>query len=134
VLPPTVERVRDAELKEALGGHLEETRVHAARAEQAFRLAGAEPAAARSAALAGLHAQRDSQKATEQVLGDLLDATAAVRVEHLELGLYDPILELLRTLGHDECAALLAESREEEAIALERVARIAERLRAELPR
>jgi ferritin-like metal-binding protein YciE len=133
VLPPTIDRVADAELKDALASHLEETREHVKRVEEAFRQAGAEPAAARSNTLAGLHAQHESQKVTEQVLRDLLDATAAVRIEHLELGLYDPALELARTLGND-CAALLTENRKEEEKALDRVGRIAGRLRAELPR
>lgn len=133
VLPPTVEEVADTELKEALASHLEETRRHATRVEEAFRRAGAEPAASRSGALAGLHAQQERQTVTEQVLRDLLHATAAARVEHLELGLYDPVIELARTLDDGECAALLAENRAEEEKALERVGRIAQRLRAELP-
>jgi len=134
VLPAALDRVRDTQLKEALASHLEETRRHVSRLEEAFRAAGAEPAAARSPALAGLHAQRDAQKVPEQTLGDLVDATAAVRVEHFELGLYDPLIELARTLDHDECASLLAENRKEEEKALERIGRIAARLRAELPR
>jgi len=134
VLPGTIERVADGELKDALASHLEETRDHVKRVEEAFRRAGAEPAAARSDALAGLHRQHESQQVTEQLLRDLLDATAAVRVEHLELGLYDPVLELARALDNDDCASLLAANRKEEEKALERVGRIAGRLRAELPR
>jgi ferritin-like metal-binding protein YciE len=134
VLPAALEQIADAELKDALASHLEETRAHAVRVEEAFRRVEAEPAAARSGALAGLQASHQAQRVTEQALRDLLGATAAVRVEHLELGLYDPLRELARALGHDACAALLAENRKEEEKALARLGRIAERLRAELPR
>jgi hypothetical protein len=41
---------------------------------------------------------------------------------------------LAYSLGNDDCAALLAQNRKEEDSALERIGRIAERLRAELPR
>jgi ferritin-like metal-binding protein YciE len=125
--------VRDTELQEALAAHLDETRLHVTRVEDAFAQAGAEPSAARSAALAGLKAHHEGQEAREPTLTDALEATAAIRIEHLELGLYDPVLELARALGHEACAELLAANRNDEERLLDRVARIAERLCAELP-
>ena len=132
MLPPAIEQVRDAELKEALSSHLEETKFHVARVESTFRAAGVEPTAARSAALAGLKADHESQDVREPTLRDLLTATASVRVEHLELAVYDSVAGLARTLGVD--TDLLDQNRKDEAGALERLLGIADRLRTELPR
>jgi ferritin-like metal-binding protein YciE len=133
VLPQTIAAVRDAELKDAFAAHLEETRLHVARVESAFRAAGAEPAAARSGGLAGLKAQHDAQEVKEPTLRDVLDAGAGIRVEHFELALYDSLGGLAKTLGLAESAGLLAENRKEEDKALDRLTGIAGRLRSALP-
>ena len=134
MLPQAVSGVRDEELREALSAHLEETRDHAARVESAFRAAGAEPAAARSAALAGLTAQHESQEPKEPTLRDLLETSASIRVEHLELAVYGSLLGLAKTLDLGESAGLLAGNRKEEDKALDRLEGIADRLRKALPR
>ena len=133
MLPRAVEATRDEELREALAAHLEETRYHAARVESAFRAAGADPVAARSAGLAGLQAQHESQEVKEPTLRDVQTATAAIRVEHLELAVYEALVGLARALGLGESADLLDENRKEEDKALERLAGIADRLRKALP-
>jgi ferritin-like metal-binding protein YciE len=134
VLPQAAGAVRDEELRGALAAHLEQTRFHAARVESAFRAAGAEPAAARSAGLAGLQAQHDAQEVKEPTLADLLAATASSRVEHLELAVYESAIGLAGELGQGEAAGLLEQNRADEDDALSRLARIASRLRGELPR
>jgi ferritin-like metal-binding protein YciE len=117
--------VRDEELRGALADHLEQTRFHVARVQEAFHAAGGEPAAARSAALAGLLQQHDEQQVKEPGLRDLFHAWGAIRTEHLELAAYDTLLGLLPDDG-------LRANRDEEADSLARVAGIADRLRAEL--
>jgi len=117
--------VRDEELRDALAEHLDETHYQAARVEVAFRAAGGEPVAARSAELDGLLRQQGEQQGKEPALQDLATAWGAVRTEHLELGVYDTLLGLLPDDG-------LRQNRDEEEKALARVARIAERLRADL--
>ena len=134
VLPQAVDRVRDEELRGALAAHLEETRRHVARVESAFRAAGADPVAARSAGLAGLKAQHESQDAKELTLRDLLDASASIRVEHLELAVYGSLLGLAKPLDLGESAGLLAENCKEEDKAFDRLEGIADRLRKALPR
>ena len=129
-LPKLIDEIRDEELAGALREHLEETRYHAARVEQAFRAAGAEPAAARSAALAGALDQHNAQQVTEPTLRDYFHAVGAARTEHLELGLYDALLPL----AADEPASLLQQNRADEEAALERLLEIASRLGGELPR
>jgi len=129
-LPKLIGEVRDTELKSALEEHLAQTKEHVVRVEEAFRAAGAEPTAARSAALAAALEQHDSQEVKEPTLRDVFHALGAARTEHLELGLYDAVL----LLASGDAAALLKENRKDEENALKRVRKIAERLTGELPR
>jgi ferritin-like metal-binding protein YciE len=117
--------VRDDELRAALAEHLEETRFHVARVQEAFHAAGGEAAAARSAALAGLLQQHNEAQVKEPGLRDLFHAWGAIRTEHLELGVYDALLMLLPDEG-------LQQNRDEEQAALAALTRIAERLRGQV--
>ena len=99
------------------------------RVEEAFLVSGAEPAAARSAALAAALEQHDAQDAKEPTLRDVFDASGAARTEHLELGLYEAVL----LLASGAAATLLQQNRKDEEDALKRVSQIAERLAGELP-
>jgi ferritin-like metal-binding protein YciE len=129
-LPKLIGEARDAELREALEEHLGQTKEHVTRVEDAFRASGAEPTAARSAALAAALEQHESHEAKEPTLRDVFHATGAARTEHLELGLYDAVL----LLANGDAASLLRENRKDEEDALKRVSKIAERLTGELPR
>jgi ferritin-like metal-binding protein YciE len=110
-MPKMIDEVRNEELRAALEEHLEQTRYHAARVEQAIRDAGAEPLSARSAALAGLLEQHNAQQIPDPGLRDLHHVRGAIRVEHLELGLYDAL-------------GLLEQNRKEEENALERLVKL----------
>jgi len=90
--------------------------------QEAFHAAGGEPAAARSAALAGLLAQHEAAEVKEPGLRDVFNAWGAIRTEHLELGVYDALLQLLPDDG-------LKQNRDEERDALDRLTGIAKRLR-----
>jgi ferritin-like metal-binding protein YciE len=127
-LPKLIGEVRDEELRGALQEHLEQTRYHAVRVEQAFRAAGAEPVSARSAELAGALQQHDEQQVKEPTLKDLFHALGAARTEHLELGLYDGLL----LLASGEAADLLEQNRDDEQAASKRLGKIAERLSGDL--
>jgi ferritin-like metal-binding protein YciE len=118
-MPKMIDDVRNETLRGVLEEHLEETRYHAARVEQAIRDAGAEPTSARSAALAGLLDQHDAQEIPDPGLRDLHHCRGAIRVEHLELGLYDAV-------------ALLDKNKKEEEKALERLRSLAEVLSSRL--
>ena len=116
-MPRMIDEVRNGELRVALSEHLEQTRYHAARVEQAIRDAGAEPLSLRSGALAGLLDQHEAASVTEPGLRDLHHVCGAIRVEHLELGLYDAL-------------GLLDDNRKEEEAALQRLGGIRDRLAA----
>jgi len=127
-LPKLIGEVRDSELREALEEHLAQTKEHVSRVEEAFRASGAEPTAARSAALAAALEQHDAQDVKEPTLRDVFHAAGAERTEHLELGLYDAVL----LLASGDAQSLLKQNRRDEEGALKRVGRIAERLTGEL--
>jgi ferritin-like metal-binding protein YciE len=75
--------------------------VHATRAEHVFVAAGAEPAAAASAALEGLRRQYAelSGAIAEPRLRDLFLVSAAAKTEHLEIALYEGLIPLARRLA-----------------------------------
>jgi ferritin-like metal-binding protein YciE len=114
-MPKMIAQVRNEELRAALEEHLEQTRYHAARVEQAMRDMDAEPLSSRSAALASLLEGHEAHDVKEPGLRDLHHARGAIRVEHLELGLYE-------SLG------LLPENKKEEEEALHRLESLARAL------
>jgi ferritin-like metal-binding protein YciE len=135
-LPKLRDGATDKELRDAFAQHLEETRGHVARVEQAFRAAGAEPASARSKVFESLKEQHDeeAQQVKEPTLRDLLHATGAARAEQLELAIYDALSGLAGELGFTASVELLDENRREEEHALGLLEKLAAKLRSDLPR
>jgi ferritin-like metal-binding protein YciE len=72
--------------------------MHAARVEEVFVAAGAEPAAAASAALQGLQQEYGALVGSivEPRLRDLFLVSAASKTEHLEIALYAGVIPLAR--------------------------------------
>jgi ferritin-like metal-binding protein YciE len=126
VIPTVHDDAQSPDLTELLTHHRGETREHVVRLEQAIRVAGAEPAAARSAALAAMakqHEEEAKQIANPQ-LKDLFHCAGVARTEHLELAAYDAAL----VLADGECAQLLRRNREEDERALRQVEKLAAKL------
>jgi ferritin-like metal-binding protein YciE len=101
---PQLERDADSELlADPLAAHLAETRVHATRVEHVFVAAGAEPAAAASAALEGLRRQYAELAGAivEPRLRDLFLVSAAAKTEHLEIALYAGLIPIARQIAVD---------------------------------
>jgi ferritin-like metal-binding protein YciE len=126
VLPKLHDDSRAPELQRAFTEHRGETREHGVRLEAAFRAAGAEPAAARSATLAAAAQQHEeaAKELTSPQLKDTFHAMGAMRTEHLELALYDAAIQL----ADGECRKLLEQNRKEDAQALELVEKLAQQL------
>jgi ferritin-like metal-binding protein YciE len=121
---PKLERAATAErLVGILREHLDETREHAARLEQVFRAAGAEPSSNLSPAAAKRFEHHDelAGKIPEERLADTYHALAAVTTEHHELAVYDGLLALARALELGDARELLERNRSEDAAALERL-------------
>jgi ferritin-like metal-binding protein YciE len=136
VLPSVHDEARDPDLQQALTEHRSVTRTHATRVEAAIRAAGAEPAAARSAALDAMTKQHSEQagEIKQPVLKDVFHCAGVARAEHLELAAYDAAIGLAESLGLGECASLLRRNRDEDANALDEAEKLAARLRDALPR
>ena len=115
-LPKMAEAASSAELKSAFREHLVETRKQKERLESAFRMLGQEPESETCEAMQGLIAEGD------EIIGldgdpDAKDAAliaAAQRVEHYEMAGYGCARTFARQLGHDDVAALLQQTLDEE--------------------
>ncbi len=126
VLPELIEQVKHQALAEALREHLEQTRQHAGRLEQAFELLAAEPASSRSAAFEGLVADHDEtgSQVKERALADVFHAAGAGRTEHLEIAAYTSLRALTTAQGLDEVTALLEANLDDERKALSRLEKL----------
>ena len=116
-LPKMVDAVSSHELKQAFQTHLEETRNHKKRIEQAFRLLGKEPEGETCDAMEGLISEGDDVIGLEGE-PDVKDAAiiaAAQRVEHYEMAGYGCARTFARRLGHESVANLLQQTLGEEA-------------------
>jgi len=111
----------------ALAEHLEQTKAHVGRVEQAFRAAGAEASSNHSLPFGGLVEQhRDlAASAATTALGDLLRAHAALHSEAYEIASYRVLVVLAESVAPDALSPLRENLAEEEAAA--------ERLRQLLP-
>jgi ferritin-like metal-binding protein YciE len=115
-LPDMIATATDAELKQGLGDHLEETRNHVTRIEEVFRIHGAKAKEVDCPAIDGILAE------AREVTGDVednivLDAAiiaSAQAVEHYEMTRYGTLIAWARELGRDDCASILAETLEED--------------------
>jgi ferritin-like metal-binding protein YciE len=135
VIPSVHDASHDERLQQALTQHRSQTREHAVRVEEAMRSVGAEPAAARSAALEKLAEEHEenAQSITHAVLKDVFHCAGVARTEHFELASYDAAIGLAKELGHGECANLLSRNRDEDERALEDAEKLAAKLRGDLP-
>jgi ferritin-like metal-binding protein YciE len=115
-LPKMADAASNPELRSAFQTHLQETREHKNRLDQALRLMGLEPESEICQAMEGLIAEG------EEIIGlegdaDVKDAAliaAAQRVEHYEIAGYGCARTFARRLGQQQVAALLQETLEEE--------------------
>src|SRR3954454_4551187 len=111
VLKDVIGAVHDSELRKLFETHLEETREHVTRVEQAFRELGIEPSSALSPGFSGLIEQHDTvaKKIVDSAVEDRWHATAGIAAEHFELALYaalpDDIRDALSANSDDEDAA-----------------------------
>jgi ferritin-like metal-binding protein YciE len=127
-LPDMIEQASNAQLKEGLENHLEETRGHVERVEEVFRMHGAEAKAVDCPAIDGI--LKEAREVTGDVADeDVLDAAiiaASQAVEHYEITRYGTLIAWARELGREDCAAELEANLEEEKAADAKLTEIAE--------
>lgn len=115
-IPKMIKNVTDENLKEALTGHLEETKKHVTRLEKVFSFIDEKAVVKKCEAMAGLTKEAEGiMEATEKgVVRDAGIILAGQKVEHYEIATYGTLLSFAKILGEDEAAALLEETLDEE--------------------
>lgn len=125
-LPTMAKKAKSAELTKAFESHLEETKEHVHRLEQAFDTLGKKAEGEECPAIEGI------VKETKELLGEIEDErtrdaaliSAAQAVEHYEITRYGTLATWAKELGHDDVAELLHKTLEEEKAADEKLLRL----------
>ena len=129
VLPQLAEQSSDVELRDALEHHLQQTRSHVTRVEEAFRALGHEPKAEPCPTMKGLDEEHEETIGkTAPALHDHVVLSSAAATEHYEISSYDGLIETAKAMGHDEVVTLLTHNLEEEKQTLEHGQEIMHRL------
>lgn len=98
------------ELQEAFEDHQYLTQKHKSRLERVFKMLGEEPEGKKCEAMEGL------TKEAESIIKETPEGTmtrdagliiAAQKVEHYEIASYGSLVQIARTLGHDDAADIL---------------------------
>lgn len=116
-LPKMKKAATTQELKDAIEGHLEETKEHVTRLEDVFEMLGRKAQAKKCDAMEGLIKEGESIiEETEEgsITRDVGIIMAAQKVEHYEIATYGGLTQLARTMGHEDVAGVLHQTLEEE--------------------
>lgn len=128
-LPKMQKAATSTELKEAFGEHLEVTKGHISRLEQAFELMDHKVQAKKCEAMAGLTKEADGIIEDTDAGTSTRDVgliMAAQKVEHYEIATYGSLKQLAKTLGNTEVSDLMDATLNEEKEADETLTGIAE--------
>jgi len=115
-LPKMAKASSSDQLREAFENHLEETRIHVDRLEQAFQLLNVKAKGKPCAAMKGL-VEEGKETMEEDLSGPLMDSAiicAAQKVEHYEMAGYGTLCAWARSLGLDDVVELLEATLAEE--------------------
>jgi len=117
-LPKMARAAKSEELKTAFQNHLEETKGHVERLQEAFELLGVKPKAKPCKAMMGLVEEGQETitegKEKEPVVADIELIAAAQKVEHYEMSGYGTVRAIAEQLGETKVARLLSQTLSEE--------------------
>lgn len=115
-LPKMAKAASSKELKNAFKRHLDQTKKHVNRIEQAFRQFGEQPKAHPCDGMKGLIKEGDktAKMWSEETVTDGGIIGAAQRVEHYEIAAYGTLCSLAEKMGEAKIASLLNQTLEEE--------------------
>jgi ferritin-like metal-binding protein YciE len=127
-LPKMATAAHSDELREAFQHHLEETRGHVTRLDEAIGEIAVTPPSEECEAMKGLIAEGEEivEATGEPAALDAALIAAAQRVEHYEIAAYGTARALATELGFDRAASLLNETLHEESKADTLLSKIAE--------
>jgi ferritin-like metal-binding protein YciE len=116
------QQANEAELKEQLSHHHDETRQQVANLEQAFSALGASKQKQPCPAIEGLEVEgKELLQQSAQELYDAVILSGCAGVEHHEIAVYDGLITMADELGEDDIVALLKENLEQEEHTLKEV-------------
>jgi ferritin-like metal-binding protein YciE len=117
-IPKMVEAAHDQDLASALNEHLEQTKGHVQKLEQAFGMLGAEAKGSECKGMKGLISEGEETikegKEVERQMADVALIAAAQKVEHYEISGYGTIKTLAQSLGQTGVANILEQIEGEE--------------------
>ena len=116
-LPKMQKAATSTELKNAFADHLEVTKTHVSRLEQAFESLGKKAQAKKCEAMEGITTEGESiidETEAGTSTRDVGLILAAQKVEHYEISTYGGLAQLATTLGLDDVADLLHQTLGEE--------------------
>jgi ferritin-like metal-binding protein YciE len=115
-LPKMMKNASNEVLIDAIGGHLEVTKLQVTRLEDVFASIGLKPQAKECVAMQGLikEAEEIIEEAENPFVCDAGIIAAAQKVEHYEIASYGTLRAFALALGFDDAAELLGETLEEE--------------------
>ena len=127
-LPKLAKAATAPELKQAFESHLEETRGHATRLEQAFGMLNEKVRGKHCDGIAGIIEEGKSvmEEDFDDVTMDACLIAGGQRAEHYEIAAYGTLIAWAKVLGHGDVAELLAETLEEEKAADEKLTSLAD--------
>lgn len=116
-LPKLQKAATSNELKQAFGNHLSETETHVERLEKAFEMLGQKAQAKKCDAMEGITEEGASvieDTAEGTATRDVALVMAGQKAEHYEIASYGGLIQVAKTLGHNDVAQLLHQTLEEE--------------------
>ena len=127
-LPKIIKAVTDERLREALSGHLDETRGQIERLEQAFASLELKPKGKHCAGMEGI-LEEGADLIGEDGADAVLDAAfiaGCQRVEHYEITAYGSLIAWGKLLGYSTAVSLLKANEQEEKAADVKLTKLAE--------
>jgi ferritin-like metal-binding protein YciE len=127
-LPKLAKAATSPVLREAFESHLEETRGHVERLEQVMEGLGEKVRGKHCDGIEGIIEEGQSvmEEDFDETTMDACLIAAGQRAEHYEIAAYGTLVAWAKAMGHEDAAALLGETLEEEKAADEKLTSLAE--------
>lgn len=127
-LPKVADKANDSKLKQAFKDHLKETKEQKSRLEQICKKLDISPSGETCKAMKGLIKETESfmEEADSDEVMDAGLIAEAQRVEHYEIAGYGTAVRYAKELGHEDIAALLQKTLDEEYNADNKLDKLAE--------
>jgi ferritin-like metal-binding protein YciE len=127
-LPKLAKAATSADLRTAFANHLEETKGHVDRLEQAFASLDEKARGKHCDGIGGIIEEGKAvmEEDFDETTMDACLIAAGQRAEHYEMAAYGTLVAWARAMGHDEAAGLLQENLDEEKAADEKLTALAE--------